>query len=47
MVRIGLDCGFRLTARITNQACLALALREGDQVTALVKAPSILLIPLD
>jgi molybdate transport system ATP-binding protein len=47
MVRISLDCGFRLTALITNQACLTLGLREGDQVTALVKAPAIQLIPRD
>jgi len=47
MVRISLDCGFRLTALITNQSCLALELREGDRVTALVKALSIQLIPRD
>jgi molybdate transport system ATP-binding protein len=47
MMRIGLDCGFRLTALITNQACLALGLREGELVTALVKAPAIQLIPRD
>lgn len=47
LVRVGLDCGFPLTALITNQACLALDLREGDQVTALVKAPSIQLIARD
>ncbi|HLJ93152.1 MAG TPA: ABC transporter ATP-binding protein [Gemmataceae bacterium] len=47
LVRIGLDCGFDLTALITNQACLALELREGDQVTALVKAAAIQLIPRD
>jgi molybdate transport system ATP-binding protein len=47
MVRITLDCGFPLAALITNQACLALELRLGDQVTALVKAPSIQLVPRD
>jgi molybdate transport system ATP-binding protein len=47
MVRITLDCGFRLTALITHQACLAMDLREGDRVTALVKAPAIQLIPRD
>jgi molybdate transport system ATP-binding protein len=47
MVRINLDCGFRLTALITNQACRELDLREGDRVTALVKAPSIQIIPRD
>jgi molybdate transport system ATP-binding protein len=44
LVRVSLDCGFPLTALITNQACHALDLREGDQVTALVKAPAIRLI---
>ena len=47
MVRITLDCGFRLTALITNQACSAMDLHEGDQVLALVKAPAIQLIPRD
>jgi molybdate transport system ATP-binding protein len=47
MVRITLDCGFTLTALITHQACSALDLHEGDRVTALVKAPSIHLIPRD
>jgi molybdate transport system ATP-binding protein len=45
MVRIILECGFALTALITNQACLELGLREGDPVMALLKAPSIHLIP--
>jgi molybdate transport system ATP-binding protein len=45
MVRILLDCGFVLTALVTNQACQELGLREGDQVTALIKAPAIHLIP--
>jgi molybdate transport system ATP-binding protein len=47
MVRITLDCGFPLAALITNQACSALDLRPGDRVTALIKAPSIQLIPRD
>jgi len=47
LVRITLDCGFPLTALITNQACHALNLREGDQVTALVKAPAIQFIARD
>jgi molybdate transport system ATP-binding protein len=47
LVRITLDCGFHLTALITNQACLAMELREGDRVLALVKAPAIQLIPRD
>jgi molybdate transport system ATP-binding protein len=45
LVRIGLDCGFPLKALITRQACDELNLREGDTVTALIKAPAIHLIP--
>jgi molybdate transport system ATP-binding protein len=45
MVRVSLDCGFPLTALITFQACVELGLREGDQVTALVKAPAVHFIP--
>jgi molybdate transport system ATP-binding protein len=47
MVRVGLDCGFPLTALVTGQACAELGLREGDRVTALVKAPAVHLIPKD
>jgi molybdate transport system ATP-binding protein len=45
MVRLGLDCGFGLTALVTNQACSELNLFPGDRVTALVKAPAIHLVP--
>jgi molybdate transport system ATP-binding protein len=45
MVRVSLDCGFTLAALVTHQACQELDLREGDRVTALVKAPAIHLIP--
>jgi molybdate transport system ATP-binding protein len=45
MARVGLDCGFPLTALVTNQACAELGLREGDRVTALIKAPAIHIIP--
>jgi molybdate transport system ATP-binding protein len=44
-VRVELDCGFILTALVTKQACEEMALRPGDAVTALVKAPHIHLIP--
>jgi molybdate transport system ATP-binding protein len=47
LVRISLHCGFPLTALVTNQACQALELREGDEVTALVKAPAIQVIARD
>jgi len=45
MVRLSLACGFPLTALVTRQAREELALQEGDQVTALIKAPSIHLVP--
>jgi molybdate transport system ATP-binding protein len=43
--RLLLDCGFSLSALITRPACEELGLQEGDQVTALVKASAIHLIP--
>jgi molybdate transport system ATP-binding protein len=45
LVRIELDCGFALQALLTKQACAELALREGDHVLALIKAPQVHLIP--
>jgi molybdate transport system ATP-binding protein len=45
LMRVELDCGFRLSALLTRQACEELALQGGDRVTALVKAPNIHLIP--
>jgi molybdate transport system ATP-binding protein len=45
MVRIGLDCGFSLTALVTRPACEELALRPRESVIALLKAPAIHLIP--
>jgi molybdate transport system ATP-binding protein len=44
MVRVGLDCGFALTALITRPASEELNLQVGDQVVALVKAPAIHLV---
>jgi molybdate transport system ATP-binding protein len=46
LVRVGLDCGFELTALVTRPACAELELNAEDQVTALIKAPAIHLIPL-
>ncbi len=43
--RVVLDCGFRLTAMVTRQAGEEMRLGEGDQVTAVVKATSIRLVP--
>src|SRR5215216_2421040 len=47
MVRVNLDCGFPLKALITNQAYQNMALRERDEIVALVKAPAIHLIARD
>src|SRR5262249_50995635 len=44
LVRVGLDCGFPLTALVTRPACEELGLHEGAAVTALLKAPSVHLI---
>ncbi len=45
MMRVELDCGFPLMALLTKQACEEFALKEGDRVVALIKAPQIHLIP--
>ena len=44
LLRIGIDCGFPLTALLTRQASEELGLTPGDAVLALVKAPHIHLI---
>jgi molybdate transport system ATP-binding protein len=41
-VRVLVDCGFPLAALVTRQACEELGLRAGEPVTALVKAPDVL-----
>jgi len=45
LMRVELDCGFVLKVLLTKQACEELALKTGDGVVALVKAPHIHLIP--
>jgi molybdate transport system ATP-binding protein len=45
MVSIELDCGFSLRALLTKQATQELAIKPGDLVHALVKAPNVHLIP--
>ena len=45
LMRVELDCGFTLAALLTKQACEEMALRQGEPVVALVKAPHIHLIP--
>jgi molybdate transport system ATP-binding protein len=44
LVRVAVDCGFALHALVTRTACAELALRPGEPITALVKAPSVHLI---
>jgi len=45
LMRVELDAGFPLFALVTRPACAELALREGENVTALIKAPAIHLVP--
>lgn len=45
LVRVLLDCGFPLSALITRPAAAELGLAEGREITALVKASAIHLIP--
>lgn len=45
LTRVTLDVGFPLFALVTRPACEQLALRPGEQVYALIKAPAIHLVP--
>ena len=45
LARVALDCGFHLTAIVTQQSEEEMRLREGEQVTAVVKATSIRIVP--
>ncbi|HET9594962.1 MAG TPA: ABC transporter ATP-binding protein [Anaeromyxobacteraceae bacterium] len=45
LVRVTLDCGFRLVALVTRASATRLALRPGARIAALVKAPAIRIIP--
>jgi len=45
LARVALDCGFHLTAIVTRQSEEEMRLREGEQVTAVVKATSIRIVP--
>jgi molybdate transport system ATP-binding protein len=47
LARVFLDCGFRLTALVTRRACKDLGLVPGANITALIKASSIHIIPRD
>ncbi|MBI3046738.1 MAG: ABC transporter ATP-binding protein [Acidobacteria bacterium] len=44
-VRVGLDCGFRLSALVTRDAWRRLALKPGDDAWAIVKAATIRSLP--
>jgi molybdate transport system ATP-binding protein len=45
LVRVVLDCGFRLVALVTRNSAYDLELAQGARVAALIKAPAIKLIP--
>lgn len=45
LVRVELDAGFPLSALVTRLACAELGLREGEAVIALIKTPSVHLVP--
>ncbi len=45
LARVMLDCGFPLTALISKQARHELNITEGDQLTALIKASAIHVLP--
>jgi len=45
LVRVELDCGFPLVARLTGQAAAELDLVAGREIVALVKAPGVHLMP--
>ena len=45
LVRVELDAGFPLFALVTGPACAELGLRQGEKVTALIKASAIHLVP--
>ena len=45
LVRVGLDCGFPLAALVTRPARDELGLASGAEVTAVVKAASVVLVP--
>ena len=45
LVKVMLDCGIPLCALVTRQSCEELNLKDGDNVTAIVKATAIHLVP--
>lgn len=45
LVRVGLDCGFELSALITRPSAEELRLQVGDRINASIKTPAIHLLP--
>jgi molybdate transport system ATP-binding protein len=45
LVRVAVDCGFRLVALVTRPGAEQLQLAPGREVAALIKAPSVRLVP--
>jgi len=45
VARVALDCGFRLMALVTRQSGEEMHLREGAEVTAVVKATAVRIVP--
>jgi molybdate transport system ATP-binding protein len=45
LVRVVVDCGFRLTALVTRPASEELRLSPGDPITVVIKAPAVHLVP--
>jgi molybdate transport system ATP-binding protein len=45
LVRVTLDCGFRLVALVTRASAARMALAPAGRVAALVKAPSVRIVP--
>ncbi len=46
LLRVGIDCGFPLTALVTRPAREELRLQIGNRITASIKAPAIHLMPM-
>ncbi len=45
VVRVTLDCGFPLKALVTKQSCQEMALQQGDELIAAIKAGAIHIVP--
>jgi molybdate transport system ATP-binding protein len=45
VVRVTLDCGFPLKALVTKQSCREMALQQGDEIFAAIRAGAIQVVP--